>query len=505
MDKLRKPTERFRRFILLTLIIACAIFFRFYRFTSIPPGLFCDEAMDGNNAVEAVETNSFHVFYVEDNGREGLYVNAIALILKVVPAYEPWVIRFPAAIAGVLTVLGMYLFVAEIFGATAGLFASYLLATSMWHIMFSRIGFRAILAPLMLLWALWLLVKGFRVPKSTGPSRIDIPTQLCLILAGIVYGLGFYTYIAYRITPILLIVFFPFFRKTVGFWSRTALFTAVVCLVAAPIGWYFVMHPGDFFQRTAEISVTGAKNPFYRLLANAGRTALMLNVHGDNNWRHNISGAPELFWPVGLLFLFGFGLAIETIWKRWRHGNSIDHLQSFGSVLIILWIVVGSVPAVASNQAIPHALRSILLLPPSIMLAALGGVRISRIIQSSFGKYAATAIVLIFVAATCAFSYYDYFIVWAANPQVRDAFNASYVEIGRQINSMPSSSPKYVVVEPSSLARGVPVTAETTMFITHSFTITDRAAANSHYLLSDQTAEIPHGTPSNEIFYLGKE
>ena len=44
----------------------------------------------------------------------------------------------------------------------------------------------------------------------------------------------------------------------------------------------------------------------------------MFNVHGDDNWRHNVSGAPELFWPVGILFLLGIILGLYSLWKSWR-------------------------------------------------------------------------------------------------------------------------------------------------------------------------------------------
>ena len=105
--------------------------------------------MDGNNAAEAAADRPLQVFYTEDNGREGLYVNIIAVMLQFFHApHEPWVVRLPAAVAGVLTVLGLYLLVAELFGDGPGLLAAFLLPPSFWHINFSRIGFRAILAPL---------------------------------------------------------------------------------------------------------------------------------------------------------------------------------------------------------------------------------------------------------------------------------------------------------------------------------------------------------------------
>src|SRR3989338_6337276 len=44
-----------------------------------PPGLYPDEAMDGNNALSALHTGDFKVFYPPNNGVEGLYANIEAM------------------------------------------------------------------------------------------------------------------------------------------------------------------------------------------------------------------------------------------------------------------------------------------------------------------------------------------------------------------------------------------------------------------------------------------
>jgi len=489
-----------QRNVLLFGVLIIAIFLRFYHFTSTPPGLYPDEAMDGNNAVEAAETNHFQVFYTEDNGREGLYVNIIAMFLKAWPVYEPWVIRLPAAVAGVLTVWGLYLLVAELFGDGPGLLVAFLLATSFWGIMFSRIGFRAILAPLALVFTLWLIIKSFRAGNKRAAAAYAI-------IAGIVYGLGFYTYIAYRVTPILFLLFIPFFYKLAGFWKRTALFIIVTFIVAAPLGYYFAVNPGSFFGRTAEISVTSAASPVHDFAVNVAKEALMFNYHGDYNWRQNVSGAPELFWPVGILFLLGIVLAIYFIGRRARKkyitAENEKLFPQFGILLTFAWLIFGILPAAASDEGIPHALRSILALAPALIFAALGGVWLYRIIKKHWTAALAKALMVIFLVVVAGWGYYDYFIVWARNPNVPGAFSANYVDIGRQIIALPTSTPKYVVVNAGGVpVRGIPTPVETTMFITHSFTNADAAAANIHYLLPTQTDQIPAGTPSANVFYI---
>src|SRR6267142_7049843 len=114
MKMYNKVMRKLARTWLLVGILIIAIFLRFYHLTSTPAGLYPDEAIDGNNAAEVAQIGHVQVFYVEDNGREGLYVNMIAAFLKVWPVYEPWVVRLPAAIAGVLTVLGIYFLASEL-------------------------------------------------------------------------------------------------------------------------------------------------------------------------------------------------------------------------------------------------------------------------------------------------------------------------------------------------------------------------------------------------------
>ena len=110
---------------------------------------------------------------------------------------------------------------------------------------------------------------------------------------------------------------------------------------------------------------------------------------------------------------------------------------------------------------------------------------------------------LFFVVIVGANAYISYFIVWAKNPNVYWAFNENYVEIGNQINALPVSTPKYVVVKPAASSRAAfRVPAETVMFVTDSFTTSTQLAKHITYLLPNQTSTIPAGTPTSTIFYV---
>src|SRR3989344_1850110 len=302
---------------LLVIILIIASFLRLYNLTELPPGLYPDEAMNGNIAVEALETGNFKIFYPENFGREGLFINIQALFIRQF-GHQPWALRLPSAIFGILTVLGLYLFIKEFFKSTnnesitnkqirkfatnslfadenaVALFSAFLLATSFWHINFSRIGFRAIMAPAFLTWSLYLLLKSINQTKNNFQFReLGIRNLALPALAGLIYGLGFHSYIAYRATPLLIIFIGYFFYKNHSNIRKNIRMVFMIFLSAAfitilPIGIYFWHNPHDFFGRTARISIFNSETPIRDLAFNKIKTLGMFNFVGDFNWRHNI-------------------------------------------------------------------------------------------------------------------------------------------------------------------------------------------------------------------------
>ena len=564
---------------LLILILIIAGFLRLYQIITVPPGLYPDEAMNGNNALEALRTGDFRVYYPENNGREGLFINIQAIFLKIFGVNKPWVLRLPSAIFGILTVLGIFFLVKELFSSTnnesatniritnlqfenskrdslfadgnaMALLAAFLLATSFWHINFSRIGFRAIMAPLLLVWSIYFLLLAFRKSRSETKFLFSI---LYFLFSGVIFSLGFYTYIAYRIMPLLILaILFYYWRKSKkeGWQKKFAIstfyFLLTIFIFALPIGIYYLQNPADFFGRTTEISVFSSQTPLKDLGLNILKTAAMFNFVGDRNWRHNYAGRPELFWSVGIIFLIGIVIGIKKICGNTKHeapnpkqiSNSNDqnpkqfrvlnlkNLNLFrnsdlGFIILFLWLFLAALPVVISNEGLPHALRAILMLPPAIILAAFGGVWLYEIILTklparlAFGnskaggrnstkvrniKIPLFAICYLLFALLIFEAYQTYFISWAKNPNTYGAFSADYAELGKKLNQLPQETPKYVVVEaPGVLVRGIPMPAQTVMFITDTYTPENQQVKNIHYLLPEQEKNLP---PESQIFYI---
>ncbi|MBI4993646.1 glycosyltransferase family 39 protein [Candidatus Wolfebacteria bacterium] len=472
---------------LLFIIIIIASFFRLYNITELPPGLYPDEAMNGNNALEALSpSGQFKLFYPENNGREGLFINIQTLAIKLL-GNEPWALRSVSSIFGILTILGIYFLTKELFkknshGDAIALLSSFFIATSFWHINFSRIGFRAIMAPFFLTWAIYFLLKSF--------NNLEKRNLLFLSLAGgIFYGLGFYSYIAYRATPLLILIIIAlYWLQNKDKQIRRKIFISASCfliftfIVAAPLGIYFLKNPQDFFGRTAQISIFNSQTPLKDLGSNVLKTATMFNFKGDLNWRHNIAGAPLLFWPVGILFLIGIVLSARKFFKK-------------NNIIIFSWLAVAALPVIISNEGMPHALRAILMAPAVFIFAGIGGIYVYQTLKNftdcdnnKIKKALLNYSIIIFLIILIFDSYISYFYKWGKNPEVAGSFNQNYVNIGRQLNSLPKELKKYVIIEAGGiLVRGIPMPTQTIMFITDTFTSEKQKEKNIYYILPSET------------------
>lgn len=484
--------SRKNAFWLVFIVLIIATFFRLYQLKQLPPGLYPDEAMNGNNAVETIQTGQYKIYYPENNGREGLFIAIQSLSLRLFGMNEPWALRLPSALFGILTVLGLYFLGRELLSRKAGLIASFFLATSFWHINFSRIGFRAIMAPFFLVWAMYFLLLAFR--RSSEKREYGFAA----VLGGISFGLGFYTYIAYRVAPLLLLLFIPFFKDHRNFWRIMRLFLVTTFLAALPIGWYYLSHPGDFFGRTAQISVFSMPNPLLELGTNILKTIGMFFVSGDWNWRHNLAGSPELFWPVALLFLAGIFLGARAIFRRSSPPETGTD-RRFAFLFLFAWLLLAFAPVVISSEGLPHALRSILMLPPVMLLAGYGAAILWDFLRKESPALTlalGTAVAVLLIGN----AYVSYFILWGGNPNVQGAFAADYAAIGREMNRLPVEVPKYAVVQTGGVeVRGIPMPAQTVMFITNSYLPEAQKEKNIHYLLPDQANRIPRGSATFHI------
>lgn len=455
--------------LLLAGVLLLAAFLRLYQLTTIPPPLHFDEAMNGNDAMENIELGRILPFYPQNGGREGLYINIeTALIYFFGP--EPWLLRLPAAIFGILTVWGVYLLAAALFDEPIALLAAFFIATSFWHIMFSRLGLRAIGAPLFAVWTVYFLLRATSAAIARRPYLRDS------VIAGVLCGLGFYTYIAYRIilalvAAVLLYGYLEARRaKAVPALVRVKLaFIGATVIGVVPLAIYFFQHPDALLHRSAEVSIFHAPNPAAEFLSNIWKTTQMIFSRGDFDWHYNIAFHAAVFWPVAVLFVLGIIVAARA--------------GGFANLLLLFWLGIGALPALLTGENMPSLIRSIMMIPPLFMLAALGAAQVWEWVAPQVPRQALAAAAALLFAFVAVSAYRTYFVEWAGDPNVPVNFDAASVEIADHIKQLPLTAPKYVVAVTPGAGFGMPAPAQTVMFLTRSYTAKQRRDANIHYII----------------------
>jgi 4-amino-4-deoxy-L-arabinose transferase-like glycosyltransferase len=479
-------------------ILIIAGFFRLHYLTAYPPGLYPDEAMNGSNALEAIRTGEYKIFYPENNGREGLFINIQAMFLRFTGIREPWMLRLPSALFGIATVLGVYFLARELFGRNAALWSSFFTATSFWHILFSRIGFRAITAPFWFVWGTYLVIRSYRALTL---ERMRVRDFFLSVFAGAVFGAGFHSYIAYRIMPLVVAFIALYFlvhavrERRIGAWLATSAGIGIGFVIAiSPLLLYFYQNPQDFLGRTSQVSVFSSASPAYDLSLNILKTVGMFFVYGDGNWRHNLSGRPELFLPVALLFALGIVLVIRLMAQMLFSRSSGTGSPGFAAWVTFLSLAFASLPVVISNEGIPHALRAILMIPSVMIIAGFAAETLRTAVAARLGVWGRPVLALV-IAGLILEPFHTYFIRWGPNPETANSFAQNYVIMGRELRELPDSTAKFVVVHAGgTLVRDIPMPTQTIMFMTDTFGLEQQMRHNLFYLQPEARAHIPEGS-----------
>lgn len=497
--------------IIFIAIIGITIFFRLWKLGSIPPGLYPDVAMNGTNAIQAIETNEYKIFYQDNNGREGLFMNLIAFSFKVFGVHM-WSLRLVGSLVGMFTVIGVYFLTKEIIRRSSSplliqgkihiaFLATFFTAISFWHVNFSRIGFRAILVPFVTVWSFYFLLQWWNnIESQNYNSKFkNIYGSIFIIFAGIFFGLGFHTYIAFRFVPFIVIILAfsqlgylirnKYYKHIIQWLIGYILFSIAAILVMLPLLLYFYQNPEDFMGRAAQVSIFEQPNPIYALGESLLKTVGMFHAYGDPNWRHNYSGNPLLSWPMGIFFATGIFLSFKQILSK-----KYQFLDRKYNLLLFAWFVLILAPSYLTAEGLPHALRSIGAIPPVMVWSGIGAwwlyekIRASQILNISTRNIQILSFIILILMGFHEFK--KYFYDWGKNPEVRGSFSQNLVDVGNFIRNLPQNTHVYVLVnEGGVLVEGVPVSAQTVKFI---YAIEDKTTIKPkvNYVVPEKISEI---------------
>lgn len=200
-----------RQYVLVLSILFVGILLRFIQFPANPPGVFFDEASAGYDAFSIIRTGAdrwgvpFPVYLINWGTGQSVLYSYLSIPFILVFGLSRFSIRLVSLFFGILALPLIYVTLKRRFGETPALVSMLLLAILPWHVMLSRWALDANLLPFFLLLGIY-----------TTTRAVNDQSRLWVLAAAFAWGLSFYAYaMAYIVVPILLGLFFFFYRKTI--------------------------------------------------------------------------------------------------------------------------------------------------------------------------------------------------------------------------------------------------------------------------------------------------
>lgn len=237
-----------RDLILASLLFALALSLRLVNLEHLPPTLSGDEGSSGLEAVRFIAGEANNPFTVGWFSFPSLFFSLQSMGIRLLGQTAAG-LRVMSALAGALTVVGLYWLARTIFGRLVAVVAGLILATLHYHIHFSRLGLNNIWDGLFAVLVLAGVAYGWRSGRRAS-----------FLVAGLALGLGQYFYVSMRVMPVLLLFWAVLallvdrnrFRRLL---PDLILLAAVAFVVALPLQLYFATHPDEFYAPMRRVTV----------------------------------------------------------------------------------------------------------------------------------------------------------------------------------------------------------------------------------------------------------
>lgn len=460
--------------IILAILLTIAFLLRAVDVSGNPKSLYGDELTIVYDAYSILKTgkdqlgNTLPLTFPMGAGRPGGYVY---FTIPFVAIFGPNAlgVRMPSVVLGVGVVLFMYLIGAKLLSRKVGIWVAALSTFSFWDISLSRVGFEAHLALVLMLGGIYSFL------AAQEKSKLLIPS-------GILFGLVLHTYPIYKmVLPIFLVLFLwfskifksiqiPLFRK--NFFIATTFF---ILLIFLSISQTFI---GGSENRLAHINIFSNKeisekitqkvnterttsglsplfskivhNKFIELTKMTGTNYInnysmdFLFLYGDRNPRHNTATIGQL----NLVFLILLPAGLIRLWIKDKR------LFKF----FLIWLLLAPIPTALVGD--PHALRSSFLLPPLILISALG-LESAAVYRKKIFLYIVFIITILqsgyflqklyFLAPYQNLNFWSYSAKQASNIAIKNQDDYDYIILSDRIDNIEFAYPVYALIDPNQV------------------------------------------------------
>lgn len=380
--------------IIIFLITLLGFFLRAWKLTTSPSALYIDETDIGYNAFSVLtngrdEHGEFMPLFFKSFGdyKPPLYIYEVA-IAQFFLGPTDLSVRIPAVLIGSLTIPMFFLLAKEllenfknkIIKKYLPLLSAFLLATSSWHIQFTRAGFGACLIIFLYSLALFLFFQAMR-KKST----------IMLLASMISFVLTLYSYYSPRIiTPLILFLLVVFYFKKFSF-SNWLLTFCIAGILAYPVISFSFTDEGLARARMISIFYQPIEYPVFQQLSLnylANISPYRLFIYGDPTIAHL---TPH---RMSLIYIIEFPFLVMGIF-------SILLMRNRNLLLIVIIFFLGFIPP-ALTITHPHALRGVVVLLGSTFISSFGFIFLLQMFKNkllqrfSFAIYVGLIMLLTF-------------------------------------------------------------------------------------------------------------
>ena len=311
--------------------------------------------------------------------------------------------------------------------------------------MTSRQALRSIALPTIFVLAVYFY---WRASEKTGSLRSSHKEQehsaflifhkpvTYYLVAGILLGVTFYTYIPARVMWLLfpaLLLFLGLFDRNRfhKIWAGTLLTLLVAGIVTIPLILFLTSNP------SAEVRLAELMNPLNAaaagdlkpLLQNVTQSSLVLAFRGDSQWRYNIPGRALLSPVMAILFFAGLGISLWWIMAGIKDRRRLQEATT--AYFIIVWLLLGLTSVLVTGPDLSTTrivgLQPVLYIFPAIAVTAAFKI-------PAVPKRLVQALVAILFLALAIFTIKDYFFIWANAPEVRVQYETALVSAMDYLN-----------------------------------------------------------------------
>ncbi len=414
--------------ILLIFILLLSFVLRFYKLDTNPPGLYVDEVAIGYNASQILRTGHdehgerMPIFFKSfGDYKMPIYIYSVSGAMAVFGKSD-LAVRFPSALAGVLSVYLIYLISKKIFSLEEklskdviekiSLLATLLLSISPWGIQFSRGGFEANMALSLFLLAIYPALLFFENKKIK-----------YIFFSAVIFSLTVYTYHTYRIISPLAVMFLSTIFLLENRKEKMKILMPIIVfgVLVIPIFIFSFSDSGSarfaatsVFSELPELSLIQKLFEYpFALFKNylSFFSFYFLFATGDGIGRHQIPEFGPLFrWQLPFFILGLFGI--------------LKFRNKYLKMILFFLLLVAPLPASFAVPS-PQTLRSLLMVIPMILIISVGII----FFIDRLGRSKQLGIIAIVILSVFEFIFYSHYY-YVHYPKVNQLdWGAGYKEI----------------------------------------------------------------------------